>query len=823
MRIVPSSTINLYSGVDIDMGEQLAFSSRAYQQAYFASKLAPGGLQHPCTMVRKTGMIRIEVGRQLSAATIKTCNYISFVNPEFDNKEVYARILDYDYVNNETVDIAYGIDYWQTWMFDVTFKDSYIEREHLSETLFNLAESNPYDIHIPEFRTAETLPINGETEKYYYDICPDTTDYLNYDGFKIGELFKHDFNVGDDLGILLKLSNIDFGDLDSTFSINKDNWADFNYQLVSSESGTFDYDDSQGSEVTAAYVDIRPYITTDDDFVRMQVVLNNGSESGHSINYIVGKDGNLLVASNDLPEGTILNPYSDGDYYITASMVSGYIQIKAIIYNAGFGFNYNFMTTTGQLPSKYFDDFLTKIQIQNYGFWRLPNSVYEYLKNKYHVNDQWGKYDSGPGWGAMTPYMSNDFRNECIYIYDMYGGTTDEILSELLTRLTLWNCVSSIVDMDVIPNKYFLMAGTDMSTFATWKINQKTVKTELTVTNKKLMLYPFSYLRVKTPNGDVKELHFEDFLNVRNGGDDCGLCVCLDISDKPILLLAPYQYKCGGLGNVAVNDVNIFESVFYKQFPTAPYNIDSYLAQVANYTSQVLKSNTLENLYNYATDVINVNKTNEMIHDFGVFRNMLNTDDNEIGEYLNGKSSVSLPAVAGAAEIAMNQYSYGTNLAAKRRQLDRIRQERNDVGDIMRGDISGAIGRQIALTRGAYAIDQYVRSNGVGTTNFNVMSIDDIVFMRVTLNNVMLERFDNYFTHYGYTSGRCGIPRVCAFVNGSSDNDALPHWLPVNGKPSTYIKTADCRVTHSMLPVENQIKAMFDSGVRMINGDPSTP
>ena len=99
----------------------------------------------------------------------------------------------------------------------------------------------------------------------------------------------------------------------------------------------------------------------------------------------------------------------------------------------------------------------------------------------------------------------------------------------------------------------------------------------------------------------------------------------------------------------------------------------------------------------------------------------------------------------------------------------------------------------------------------------------DIVFMRVTLNNVMLERFDNYFTHYGYTSGRCGIPRVCAFVSGSSNNDDIPHWLTVNGKPCTYIKTADCRVTHSMLPVENQIKAMFDSGVRMINGDPSTP
>ena len=164
-------------------------------------------------MVRKTGFIRIEINNQLPATTLKTCNYISFVNTNFDNKEVYARILDYDYVNNETVDIAYGIDYWQTWMFDVTFKDSYIEREHLSETLFNLAETNPYDLRIMEFRTSESLPIAKDIEKPNYEIG----SALTYDGYKLGDALIDSQNITnpDVLGVLVKLSEIDFSDLDT--------------------------------------------------------------------------------------------------------------------------------------------------------------------------------------------------------------------------------------------------------------------------------------------------------------------------------------------------------------------------------------------------------------------------------------------------------------------------------------------------------------------------------------------------------------------------------------------------------------------------------
>ena len=165
MRIVPDSTVALYRDVDIDMvsGVQIAFSSLANQNAYFASKLVMPEVT--CTVVKKTGRIRLQV----AGSVVKNCNYISFINPSFDNKRIYARILDYDYINNECTEIAWQIDFWQTWMFDIDFETCHIDREHLSETEWGWSETNPYDQRIMEYLTPENnLACNKMLEKNYY-------------------------------------------------------------------------------------------------------------------------------------------------------------------------------------------------------------------------------------------------------------------------------------------------------------------------------------------------------------------------------------------------------------------------------------------------------------------------------------------------------------------------------------------------------------------------------------------------------------------------------------------------------------------------------
>ena len=137
------------------------------------------------------------------------------------------------------------------------------------------------------------------------------------------------------------------------------------------------------------------------------------------------------------------------------------------------------------------------------------------------------------------------------------------------------------------------------------------------------------------------------------------------------------------------------------------------------------------------------------------------------------------------------------------------------------GDEENAIYKNNELTRPSYAAKIYHPMNGEGSINANKNLFYDIIFMRVSLNPAVLARYDSYFDAFGYNSGRIGLPRVVNFVHGTTSGDTAPSWHTLNGKNTTYIKTKDCKVTHSMLPVAQFIKALFDSGVRMIKGDPS--
>lgn len=173
MRIQPDSTINLYGGVDIDItsGVEIAFKTIANQRAYFASKLVRANT--PCTMVKKTGYVRLEV----PGSVVKNCNYISFTNPSFDNKTFYGAITDYNYINNECIEISYIIDWWQSYMFDVTYERMGIDRQYLNETDFAKAEANPYDQSIFAFQTNESLPYDKSLEPRSYNYLMYSESY----------------------------------------------------------------------------------------------------------------------------------------------------------------------------------------------------------------------------------------------------------------------------------------------------------------------------------------------------------------------------------------------------------------------------------------------------------------------------------------------------------------------------------------------------------------------------------------------------------------------------------------------------------------------
>lgn len=151
-----NSVLNLYSNVEVSDGLQVAFSSASAQYNYFSKRLVKQytGMSY----VYRNGVVKIQDTTQVVARA----NYISFNNPSFESKPIYARITDYQYVNNATVKITYSVDWFQTFMFDVDYHSCQIMREHLSETDWQKAVANPWDRSIQELNSAESFNFSDE-------------------------------------------------------------------------------------------------------------------------------------------------------------------------------------------------------------------------------------------------------------------------------------------------------------------------------------------------------------------------------------------------------------------------------------------------------------------------------------------------------------------------------------------------------------------------------------------------------------------------------------------------------------------------------------
>ena len=129
MYIQPNSTIRLLTGVPLDntYAHTIYFANETAQAEYFASKTKPNCVFNNQTYQRvNRGTMRLQV----LADNIYDCNYLMFKNTAYGNKWFYAFVTSIEYVSNIVSEITYEIDVMQTWFFDVTLLESFVEREH---------------------------------------------------------------------------------------------------------------------------------------------------------------------------------------------------------------------------------------------------------------------------------------------------------------------------------------------------------------------------------------------------------------------------------------------------------------------------------------------------------------------------------------------------------------------------------------------------------------------------------------------------------------------------------------------------------------------
>lgn len=127
MYIAPQSNIRILKDIPLDTTytHTLYWESESEQSAYFISKQKYNLTNQSYQRVNK-GTMRVNV----AADNLYDCNYLMFQNTGFGNKWFYCFIKSVEYVNNEVSEITYELDSMQTWYFNFTVEDSFVEREH---------------------------------------------------------------------------------------------------------------------------------------------------------------------------------------------------------------------------------------------------------------------------------------------------------------------------------------------------------------------------------------------------------------------------------------------------------------------------------------------------------------------------------------------------------------------------------------------------------------------------------------------------------------------------------------------------------------------
>ena len=125
MAVTPNTVLKLLKcPLELDNLNQLTFNNVNDQFNYFNS--LPYDDIYNITYQRKDNVIRYPK----HIDTLLEYNYVMYQNSNYSDKWFYAYIDKMEYLNDSTTLITISTDCYQTWMFDLTFKRSFVVREH---------------------------------------------------------------------------------------------------------------------------------------------------------------------------------------------------------------------------------------------------------------------------------------------------------------------------------------------------------------------------------------------------------------------------------------------------------------------------------------------------------------------------------------------------------------------------------------------------------------------------------------------------------------------------------------------------------------------
>ena len=111
--------------VDIDPANQMYFTSKTAQETFFQSKAVAGVAPADYTFIQKDDMIRVNRNADL----LYNANYLMYRNTAHADRWFYAYIKEIKWISDSSSAISFETDPYQTWRWDISFRQSIVERE----------------------------------------------------------------------------------------------------------------------------------------------------------------------------------------------------------------------------------------------------------------------------------------------------------------------------------------------------------------------------------------------------------------------------------------------------------------------------------------------------------------------------------------------------------------------------------------------------------------------------------------------------------------------------------------------------------------------
>lgn len=183
MAVTPNTDIRLLKvPIELDNKNQLTFANETAQANYFLS--INDYLEfESCQYQRKNSVMNIPA----HIDSILEYNYVMYKNNNYTNKWFYAFITNMEYENDGLTRVSIETDVFQTWQFDLNWRQSFVEREMIA-VADDVAGANllPENLEIGELKVNNSLSVDDLEPVYIIAFTGDHvgTTQITGDGWK---------------------------------------------------------------------------------------------------------------------------------------------------------------------------------------------------------------------------------------------------------------------------------------------------------------------------------------------------------------------------------------------------------------------------------------------------------------------------------------------------------------------------------------------------------------------------------------------------------------------------------------------------------------